>query len=454
MSIGGIVGSLWRRLRATISVELVGRQERFLAVSLSILYLGTGLSYSLLALYLVRYLHVSPASYGLGTSVAAFLGIASGPVMGRLADRKNGHRLYATLVWTMCAATAAFIVTGAWLALALLTVLTVCGRGSAAVIGALVGRAVAESRRIRYRALVKSLSNAMMVVGLGLGALVLAVDARWTFQVGFAVEALTFLVAGSLVWLAAPAASTNQPESGGQHEGQADEQARQPRLGALSDLRFVALTALNCLLTLPEAMLTIALPLWVSQRMHAPLWLVSVALVVNTIGIVLLQVPASRGVSDAATATRAGRKGAFLYALAAAMFPLAAIAGDGPVAIGEIVVLALARVGGEVFYSAGSWGLVYGLAPEESIGQYQGVFNTGFDVSMMVGPALFAWLVGVQSPLGWAVLAGIFAIAALLLGPLSASGRGRGSPNRETAAATGTVPAVPQAANATVPAAE
>lgn len=394
--------------------QLQGRRERFLAVAMTVLYLGTGLSYSLLALYLVRYLHVGAVSYGVGMSVAALLGFVSGPVMGDLTDRINGYLLYAVLMWTMCVATAAVIFAGAWLALALLSVLTICGRGSAAVIGALIGREVPPDRRIRYRAVVKSLSNSAMVVGLGLGAVVLANGTKWAFQVGFAAESLTFLVAGWLVLLAARP-GTAESGLGRQAADDVEPGLGKSRRGVLRDGKFMLLTALNGVFALSESMLTVALPLWVSTRLHAPLWLVSVAMVVYTVGIVLLQIPASRHVSGLPASARAGRRGGLLFAVAAVMFPVAAVVPGVVAEIGVVVVLALAVVGGEVLYSAGSWGLVYGLAPERSLGRYQGVFNTGFDVSMMVGPALFAWLVSEESMLGWIVLSVVFAAGAALL---------------------------------------
>ncbi|HEY3465629.1 MAG TPA: MFS transporter [Amycolatopsis sp.] len=384
---------------------------------MAVLYLGTGISYSLLALYCIRHLGLSPVAYGAGMSVAAVLGIASGPVMGSLADRYDGHRLYALLVWIMCVATAAIIVAPGWLALVLLSVLTVCGRGSAAVIGALIGRTVPKDRRIGYRAVVKSLSNSTMLLGLGLGALVLAQGSREAFRFGFAAEALTFVVAGALVWLAIPRGTAVPGRE------KRDEPVRRSRFEVLKDGRFAALTVVNGVLTLSESMLTIALPLWVSARMHAPLWLVSVAMVVYTVGIVVLQVPASRGVKDVRTSVRAGRRGGLLFAAAALMFPLAALPSGLPLALGAVVLLALAVVAGEVFYTAGSWGLVYEIAPEESLGQYQGFFNTGFDLSMMLGPALFAGLVADRSMVGWGVLAAVFLVAALAIAPLGTRSR-------------------------------
>ncbi|WP_018685501.1 MFS transporter [Actinokineospora enzanensis] len=388
-----------------------------LAAAMAVLFLGTGLSYSLLALYCIRHLGLSPVAYGAGMSVAALLGIASGPVMGMLADRVDGHRLYAILVWSMCAATATVIVAPGWLALILLSVLTICGRGSAAVIGALIGRSVPKERRIRYRAVVKSLSNSTMLIGLGLGALVLADGSRPAFRFGFAAEALTFVVAGLLVWLSTSAESAEQAQ-----KATRPEHAGRSRLVVFKDVRFTALTIVNGVLTLSEFMLTIALPLWVSTRMHAPLWIVSVAVVSYTVGITILQIPASRRVNDMHSSVRAGRRGGLLFAVAAALFPVMGAVSGIPLAVGVVVLLALVIVAGEVCYTAGSWGLVYALAPEESLGQYQGFFNTGFDLSMMFGPALFAWLAGAQGMLGWGVLATVFLVTALLITPLGTRG--------------------------------
>lgn len=409
--------------RDALSLDVLsGRQERFIAISMTVLYLGTGLSYSTLALYLVRLVHLNPGLYGAGTSVAAILGLASGPLMGRLSDRNNGHRLYATLVWLMCVATAAFIVATPWLALALLSVLMICGRGSAAVLGALIGRAVPTERRVRYRALTKTTSNTAMLIGLGLGSLVLALGTRVAFQASFAVEAVTFLLAGGLVWFAGRAATAEQvdpprPGAAGGTPG------RGARANVLRDGRFAALTLLNCVLTLYESMLTIALPLWVSARLHAPLWLVSVALVVNTTGTILLQIPASRRVSDLATAIRSGRTGAILLAVAAVMFPVTAIVDGTATAVTAVAVLALALVGGEVCYSAACAQLVYALAPQESLGLYLGVFGMGFDVTMMCGPALFGWLATEPTMAGWIGLAGVFLVAGFLIGPVGGGGR-------------------------------
>lgn len=441
-----------QRLKGLLTLRFLdSREERALLLGLSVLHLGTGLSMSLQAIWLLRYLHVSPGALGLGLGVAAVLGILAGPVVGSLADRASGGRLYAALVWTMALSTVLFVVTGAWVALALLSVLTICGRGSAAVVGALVGRLVLPERRVRYRALVVSSTNAGMVVGLGAAAVLLGSQSRRALQVGFAVEAFTLVLAGALVWSvgagragAIPAGQLDAGASGAEGNGGSSGEAGDgrvsgvagdgeadavssgvtpaaapvSRLDVLRDRRFVALTALNALFVISEALLAVALPLWLTSRTHAPLWTISMAMGISTCAVVLLQVPVSKRVSDLASATRIGRRGGFAYALAALAFPLLAWADRGWVAVAVVAGLAVAVVTGDLLYAAASWEIVYDLAPTEALGVYQGVYGAGWDVGMIVAAPLFAWIATSGGSPAWVALSVAFALAALLLGPI------------------------------------
>ncbi|MDQ1307066.1 MAG: putative arabinose efflux permease, family [Actinomycetota bacterium] len=395
--------------------NLRGRQEKHLAVGLVILSLGTGLSSSMLSLYLLRHAGVSATALGVAWSVAAMLGIASGPVMGHLADRLDGYLLYAVLVWIMCVATASLTIAPAFVALMLISVLMACGRGSAAVLAALIGRAVSEDRRVFYRAVAKSWANAATVIGLGLGALVLALGSKAAFQIGFLAEAATLFVAGLLV----RSASVGAPARQSSPSSNLQVGASLSRFAVLKDRGFVALTLTNSVLMLYVSLLTLALPLWISSRMQAPLWLTSVAMVINTVGVLLLQIPASRKVTDVRSAAIMGRRGGLLFALSVAMFPIALLNDHLAAQIACVGVLALFLVAGEVLYSAASWELVYGLAPDSALGQYQGVFSAGLDVSLMVAPILFTGLVAAQSMTGWAVVALAFAGAASLITPIA-----------------------------------
>ncbi|WAL72914.1 MFS transporter [Kitasatospora sp. YST-16] len=404
---------------ATWREEMRSPVERRLAVALTTLYAATGLSYSALAVYMLRQEHLSPAVYGVGASVAGVLGLLVGPAIGALSDRVDGFVLYAVLMGVMAGATFCLTVAGPLAALGLLSVLVMCARGSSAVLGALIGRAVARDRRVRFRATVRAMSNVAMVVGLALGAAVLAVGTRTAFRASFTAEALALSVTGLLVWRARNGAVAAVPEAPAPAvpaaPAPAPADAAQPP-GTLRDGRVTVLLLLNCLFCLAEPMLAIAVPLWVGARLRVPMWGVSVVLVVNTVVMVLLQVPAARRVTDTSQAARAVRAAALLFAVAALAFPLSAQLSrhlGAAAALCALVLFALVRAGGDVLYSVGSTSLSYELVPERSYGKSMGILGMGVDIAGLSAPALFGWFVNGGGALGWYVLAVLFVLGAL-----------------------------------------
>lgn len=390
--------------------------ERRLVVSFSILSLGTGLSVSVLAVYLIRQLHAGSVAYGVAMSVAALCGMAAGPVAGRLADQANPVRTYAALVWTMAVATALLAVADEWAAFVLVCLLMMCGRGSAAVLGALVGREVPADRRVGYRAVVKTASNAAMLTGLGLGTVVLSIDSRPLFRVSFIVEAVTLLIAGALIrtshsGVAAASGSAPNTVQAAETAGPKKERGRT----VYRNRRFLALTGVNGIILLYSSLLTVGLPLWIAAQAPSLLWLVSIVNALNMGAVLILQIPVAKGVKDTSMALRAGVQGTVLLGAGIAMFALAdTVHGLAAKAI-VLILLSLVVAGGEVLYSASSWELVYALAPEESIGEYQGVYNMGLDISMLMAPVLFAWLAGGRHILWWLAIAAVFLVCAALL---------------------------------------
>src|SRR6202008_4926086 len=68
------------------------------------------------------------------------------------------------------------------------------------------------------------------------------------------------------------------------------------RLVALRDKPFIAYTVLNGVMSLQYAVITFALPLWIATETNAPRWMVGAVLLVNTVGVVALQVWVGRKV--------------------------------------------------------------------------------------------------------------------------------------------------------------
>jgi MFS family permease len=404
--------ALSRRMHLSRWVDDLQPAERRLVLSFSILSLGTGLSLSLLAVYLVRYLVVGSADYGIGMSVAAFCGLVAGPMLGRLSDRCDRYKCYAALAWAMAVATASLAVASKWTALILLSVLLICGRGSAAVMGALIGEQVSSGRRVRYRAVVKTASTVTMLSGTGLGAIVLSLNSRPVFQAGFLLEAATLCAAGFLVLSLGRRPRVADGETAVDREA---GEKRRLRSGVLQDRLFLALALLNGIILLYSSVPTIAFPLWIAVHARSLLWLVAAGAAVNMCTVVLLQVPMSRHINDVHSAASAARRGGLFIGISILLFPVAAVVGGSAAKIAILLILAIVLGIGEVLYSAGSWELFYALVPSESLGQYQGVFNIGLDVSLLLAPTLFAELVNGNNVVGWTAVAAVFIVCSALV---------------------------------------
>ncbi|MGO9957175.1 MAG: MFS transporter, partial [Solirubrobacteraceae bacterium] len=177
---------------------------------------------------------------------------------------------------------------------------------------------------------------------------------------------------------------------------------------AVRDRIFLITVAFISILGLQGPLLEVGVPLWVSQHTAAPRWTVAVVLVVNTLGCVLFQVPVARRAEGAGGARRACRRGGLFVAVACGLFAL----GGSPGAEGAVVLVVaggVAHVAGELEIAAGSWSLSFGLSPDASQAQYQGLFVAGLSAADTAGPILMAAVVGAGSlglgALGIAMLA-------------------------------------------------
>jgi hypothetical protein len=181
---------------------------------------------------------------------------------------------------------------------------------------------------------------------------------------------------------------------------------------ALRDRSFMAFALVDGLSSaLYNEMLSLALPLWLVASTHAPAALVSVALLINTVGCVTLQVRAARGTETAAAAVPVARRGALVVAGACVLFGLTAHRPSW--LVGALVVAAaIVHVVGELWLSSATGAVVFDLAPEWAQGQYQAAQQTGRQVGNLAAPPLLTGLViGLGAP-GWLGLAAIFVAVA------------------------------------------
>jgi MFS family permease len=387
--------------------------------------LGNGLFVTISAIYFTRFGGLPVALLGLGLVLAAASGLLCGPWLGHLADRLNPILVYVGLL--LAQAVLAFLYAvchGAVPLIILLCAAAAAGRGAAAARTASVGRVVPRAERVSFRSLGRALSNGGAAVGAGAGALVLVAGTQSAFRWAIIINAVTFAAAAAAVFrvkVPAPVAESVTPDSA-TSAGKIDPAGERPakrRSPALWDGRFLSVTGLNAILLLHDSMISVGIPLWITRRTGAPVWMVAAVVVLNTVGVLLLQVPLTRKVDSVASACTAARRAGGCLALACLTLALTSGRG-GVLAVTLIVLTALLHLGGEMLQAAAAWTYSMDLAPEDALGQYQGVFNAGLDVTMLIAPAIYSWIVLAPGGWGWLVLTGVFAACALAFAPVTA----------------------------------
>ena len=369
--------------------------------------LGDGLYIAGAALFFTRGLGIPVAQVGLGLTCAGVLGLAGGVPLGRLADRRGAFKVLIGIRLIQAVAFAAYLLVGRsfWAFLVVATFAIASASGADAASGAIVGR-VAAVDPVRLRALMQSVSNVGIAAGTVAAGVAIGIGTRAAYQSIMLGDAASFLLSG-VVLLGLT-----------RHDGvrvRANEEVerRLGRRSALRDVPYLALTAANGLMAVQYFVLGFAMPLWVTGHTKAPHWLVSPLILTNTALVVLLQVRFSRAAKSTSGAARsAGRAGLVLgvamvcYSLAGGVTPAVAI-----VVLAAAVVL---HTVGELLQSAGAYGLSYGFAERDALGEYLAVYGLGIGLCRAMAPGVLAATCLAHGVLGWWGLALLFVTSGLL----------------------------------------
>ncbi|MEH0841601.1 MFS transporter [Micromonospora sp. CPCC 205711] len=370
---------------------------------------GSGLWLTGAALYLTRDVGLSPASVGLGLTVAGLVGLTAAVPLGGLADRRDPRTLRALLQVLQAAVAVAYLLVGSFpVFLAVAVADALLTSGNLAVRAALVSAVGGPHGRVHAFATLRAVANLGIAVGAGLAGFALAADDHRAYQLLVVGNAATYLVSAALL-LRLPA----HPSARGAGPTPAARRGR-----ALRDLPFLTVSGASAMLALHWTVLTLIVPLWTVRRTGAPPAVVSAVLLVNTVLTVLLAVRLSRGADTPAPAARAMRRAGLV--LAGAMLLYAATAGTPAVPATALLLLATAvYTVGDLWHGAAGAGLAYGLAAPDSIGAYQGVDGLLAGLARAVGPALLTWAVLDGGVAGWLGVAALFALTGLLVPALT-----------------------------------
>jgi MFS family permease len=402
---------------------------RLLTFATLMTMIGYGVYLTAGVLYLTRVVHLPAAQVGIGLTVAGAVSLAAGIPVGHLADRRGARTVYAlTLGLGGVSMAGLCLAREFWTFLVFASLGAVAQSAGPAARGPLVQEYGGE-RPAEFRGYLRSVTN----VGISVGALLAgwggAVDTRYAYVLLLAGSALSY-AASAMIVLFLPHLVPERLGAG-------------PRWVAVRDRPYLVLTLLDGVMAIQYRVLTVAVPLWLVDRIEAPKWSVSMVILVNTAIVILFQVRASRGITTLAAGGRAFRRAGFAFLVAAAVISFTA---DAPVwlALALLATAAIIHTVGEIWQAAAGFELSFALAPRHAVGQYQGLFGMGLGLGVAVGPALLITLCVEWGRPGWWIVGALFALTGLAVPPIvrwaekdragSALRRGARRPGRDRAA--------------------
>lgn len=358
-------------------------------------------------LFYTQVIHLSAAQVGTGLSIAGLLGVACAIPIGRAADRfGDGPTLTGLQLWRGAAFLVYPFVDDFRMFLVVACLIGAVEQAVGPIIQSVAGSTTEEGSPVQAMAFIAMARNAAYALAAVLATVVIAVASSVTAYVGFVLaNALAFLATAALLTrLRLPRPSDDRPDRRSARLGD--------RLLPFRDPRFLLLSLANGVLYLHVPILSVAFPLWIVTHTDAPRGFIGVALVVNTVLAVALQVRFSRGGEDVA---RAGRKQrAAGAALAAFCVLTASIASVGPALAGALTLFAAVPLTlGELWQSAGGWGISYHFAPAEQRTYYLSIYQLGATGVAVAGPLVLSTAVVDHGYPGWLGLGAVLTLTGL-----------------------------------------
>lgn len=375
--------------------------ERAVALQSILSAFATGSFLTGTAVFFTRIVGLSAAQVGLGLSISGVVVLGLSVPLGRLSDQIGSRR-----IWVIAALLEALLYF-AWpslrgfalfsLMLSVLAAVETAGRSGR---NAYVLEVFPREQRVRSMAFIRAARNIGYTMGAAAGGFALAIGTRTAIE---AVPVVTggLLLINALMVVRLPQIDVRAPVA---TEGL-------PGPAGLKNKGFVALGICNGILSTHQVLLNVVVPLWLVERTDAPHVLLAWLFGTNTVMAVFLTVRTAQGAETISGALRATNRGA---ACMVASCGIIAVTHD-TAGWASIVLIWLGHVtitGAELWQSAAGWGLLSELSDPQRLGEYQGVWNLGFQVESIVGPALFTYLAINVGNLGWVAIAVLILAAA------------------------------------------
>lgn len=348
---------------------------------------------------------------GVIMTAAALFSLVGNPIAGVLVDRFGARAVVVGGYLVRAAGFATYPLVDSPLTMFLAVALVAFGDGSyPPSIQSFVAAIARGADRDRLLAAQRSLRNA----GLGAGGLIagaalgLGSDAAYR---GIVLVSAAAFVGAALILRTIPVPA--RPVRTAERAAAPARRNGGYRL-VLRDRTFLALTLQNVPTAFGYMVLSVALPVYVTQELGVPASLVGVLYAVNTVGIALLQIPVTRRLIRYRR-TRTVAAGAATFAASFVVFAVLAGVTVQSVALAGVFAATALFTLGEMLHGAPLSALVSSAAPEETHGRYMAVYQFSWAIPITLAPAVLTALLSLSPVSMWLLLAGGVACSALTM---------------------------------------
>ncbi|RZT14980.1 MFS transporter [Kribbella sp. VKM Ac-2569] len=373
-----------------------------LLAGLAIDSFGGGCAGPLLLLFFNKVAGIPLGTAGVMLTVATLFSIAAPAAVGLVVDRVGARNIVVAAQFAQgLAFTGFFFGRSMWLLFLCALVTTTGQRVFWSAIFSLLADVADEGERDKWF----GLGGMMQAGGLALGALVagwlLAIGGDAPYLFAMALNAVTFYLAGLLLLRLHPS----------HHERTDQDTGPAPLLR--KDKTFLALIGANTLLALCTMMLGVGVPVYVTEALTVPKWLVGVLIAATAVVLATGQTLVVRH-TEQRRRTNVMVVAGITYAVWALLMALQVHIAAGWVV--PVLVLATACYAfADVLHAATNNALSAVISPVVGRGKYLSYWQYSFTFSSVLAPAFFAQLFEVQHELPWVALAVLALIASLTI---------------------------------------
>lgn len=393
---------MFHSLRRRLS-QVGGNDSALLLAAVSINSFGAGMFFPFALLYYQAATSLSVGTIGLALTCATLISLSIGPITGTLVDRYGARRL---VVYSQCIEATGFVM---YLAVAspisLFAAALIATSGTRmfyASFSALVAESNSGAERDRWYGLV----GVTQSVGSSLSGFLASIVIGSIGLVGFR---------GVIVFNVCCLLASALLIQGQHHHAVAmlkGETSSSYRV-VLRDRVFLKIVACNGLFVLCSMLIGIAFAVYATEALHAPLWSVGVAGIIQTGLVVGVQTKVIERVASFRR-TRVMLWAGLVWINACLLFALAVVVPHRYI-VPYIIVAAVTFTIAQILYLPASRSLAAGLGPTAVRGRYIAVYELSWGMAAAAGPAIFGLTYELAPPIPWLTMSVVVLVAMAIL---------------------------------------